>query len=61
MLCEPVQQFGLLAGSPMPAKQALLQPTGKPVESKGPLSAAGPKRGKEGYDERPTPTGEEKK
>lgn len=35
--------FGDVLGSgERPASQALLQPTGKPVESKGPFSSAGP-------------------
>lgn len=41
----PVQQFGSLFGSgPMPALQALLHPTGNPIESNGPLSGGGPSR-----------------
>ena len=40
-MCEPVQQFGLLAGSPRPATHADLQPTTLPDESFGPASAAG--------------------
>ena len=39
----PVQQFGSLFGSgARPALQALLHPTGNPVESNGPLSGVGP-------------------
>ena len=38
-----MQQFGSLFGSgARPASQALLHPTGNPVESNGPLSCAGP-------------------
>ena len=42
VLCEPLQQLAELAWLPSRfASQALLQPTGKPDESKGPLSGAG--------------------